>query len=83
MNFAAPTWSSKYHSFLIMADELRDSNIKVNAECPGWVNTDIGGNMAPTNSQTAAREIVHFALVDAAGPTDSKKQFSGKKLVLL
>ena len=72
---------------LIMADELRDSNIKVNAVCPGWVNTDMGGKMAPTSSQIAARDIVYFALVDTSGPSGGffrfKKKFSGKRLVLL
>lgn len=56
---------------LIMADELRDLNIKVNAVCPGWVRTEMGGKMAPTNPQMAAKDIVHFALVDASGPTGS------------
>jgi NAD(P)-dependent dehydrogenase (short-subunit alcohol dehydrogenase family) len=56
---------------LIMADELRDLNIKVNAVCPGWVSTEMGGKMAPTNPQMAAKDIVHFALVDAMGPTGS------------
>ncbi len=27
--------------------------------------------MAPTNPQMAAKDIVHFALVDASGPTGS------------
>jgi NAD(P)-dependent dehydrogenase (short-subunit alcohol dehydrogenase family) len=56
---------------LIMADELRDLNIKVNAVCPGWVSTEMGGKMAPTNPQIAAKDIVHFALVDTKGPTGS------------
>ena len=54
---------------LIMADELRDVNIKVNAVCPGWVSTAMGGKMAPKSPHMAAMDIVHFALVDAKGPT--------------
>jgi NAD(P)-dependent dehydrogenase (short-subunit alcohol dehydrogenase family) len=54
---------------LIMADELRDVNIKVNAVCPGWVSTAMGGKSAPTSPHMAAMDIVHFALVDAKGPT--------------
>ncbi|MGV8107309.1 MAG: SDR family oxidoreductase [Nitrososphaerota archaeon] len=54
---------------LIMADELRDGSIKVNAVCPGWVSSEMGGKLAPLSPETAARDIVHFALIDANGPT--------------
>jgi NAD(P)-dependent dehydrogenase (short-subunit alcohol dehydrogenase family) len=54
---------------LIMAHELRDSNIKVNAVCPSWVSTEMGGSMAPISPNAAAKDIVHFAMLDDTGPT--------------
>jgi NAD(P)-dependent dehydrogenase (short-subunit alcohol dehydrogenase family) len=54
---------------LIMADELRDSKIKVNAVCPSWVSTEMGGRMAPVTPEAAAKDIVHFATLDETGPT--------------
>jgi len=54
---------------LIMADDLKDSNIKVNAVCPSWVSTRMGGSMAPITPEAAAKDIVHFAIIDKTGPT--------------
>lgn len=49
--------------------------------------TEIGGKMAPTSIQMGVKDIVQFALVDARGPivasSDTKKQFSGERVVLL
>ena len=54
---------------LIMAHELRDSNIKVNAVCPSWVSTEMGGSTAPVTPEAAAIDIVHFAMLEKTGPT--------------
>jgi NAD(P)-dependent dehydrogenase (short-subunit alcohol dehydrogenase family) len=54
---------------LIMAQELRDSNIKVNAVCPSWVSTEMGGTMAPVTPEAAAKDIVHFAILGKSGQT--------------
>jgi NAD(P)-dependent dehydrogenase (short-subunit alcohol dehydrogenase family) len=54
---------------LIIAHELKDSNIKVNAVCPSWVRTEMGGSMAPISPNAAAKDIVHFAMLDDTGPT--------------
>ena len=49
---------------LIMADELSGGDIRVNAVCPGWVSTDMGGKMAPVSAEKAAKDIVHVVMMD-------------------
>lgn len=55
-----------------LAKLLADTPIKVNAVCPGWVQTDLApGNRqaAPLTAEEAARVVVRYALLDADGPT--------------
>jgi NAD(P)-dependent dehydrogenase (short-subunit alcohol dehydrogenase family) len=58
---------------IALAKSLADSNIKVNAVCPGWVQTDLGGPQnkaaAPTTPDAAARMVSQMALVGDDGPT--------------
>ena len=53
----------------IFADELRGTNILVNAVCPGWVQTDMGGPGAPTPVEQGADTIVWLATLPDGGPT--------------
>jgi NAD(P)-dependent dehydrogenase (short-subunit alcohol dehydrogenase family) len=45
-------------------------DVKVNAMCPGWVRTDMGGNAAPRSPEEAADTIVWLATLPADGPTN-------------
>jgi len=53
----------------IVARELLETGILVNAVCPGWVQTDMGGTDAPRSVEDGARSIVWAALIADGGPT--------------
>src|SRR2546422_936405 len=53
----------------ILADELRDSGVLVNAVDPGWVRTDMGGAGAPRSASRGADTAVFLATLPDGGPT--------------
>jgi NAD(P)-dependent dehydrogenase (short-subunit alcohol dehydrogenase family) len=54
---------------IMFASELRGSNILVNAVCPGWVRTDMGGTSAPRSVEEGADTAVWLATLPDNGPT--------------
>jgi NAD(P)-dependent dehydrogenase (short-subunit alcohol dehydrogenase family) len=44
-------------------------DVKVNAACPGWVRTDMGGGAAPRSPARGAETIAWLATLPADGPT--------------
>lgn len=53
----------------IAAAELLGGNIKVNAVCPGWVRTDMGGPEAERSVEEGAATPVWLAMLPDDGPT--------------
>jgi NAD(P)-dependent dehydrogenase (short-subunit alcohol dehydrogenase family) len=53
----------------IAAAELSGGNIKVNAMCPGWVRTDMGGASAERSVEQGADTALWLATLPDEGPT--------------
>jgi NAD(P)-dependent dehydrogenase (short-subunit alcohol dehydrogenase family) len=68
--FCYDTSKSALNSFTIhLAQELRNTKIKVNSAHPGWVKTAMGGASASMEVKDGAKTSVQLALLDPNGPT--------------
>ena len=54
---------------VLLAKELRETNVKVNSAHPGWVQTDMGGEQAPMKIEDGAKTSVFLATLPEDGPT--------------
>ncbi len=53
----------------MLADSVKGANVLVNAVCPGWVRTDMGGPFAPVSVEAGADTIVWLATLPDGGPS--------------
>jgi NAD(P)-dependent dehydrogenase (short-subunit alcohol dehydrogenase family) len=53
----------------ILAGDLAAAGIKVNAVCPGWCRTDMGGESAPRTAEEGVDTVVWLATQSGDGPT--------------
>jgi NAD(P)-dependent dehydrogenase (short-subunit alcohol dehydrogenase family) len=68
--FAYDTTKAALNSFTIhLAQELKDTKIKVNSAHPGWVKTEMGGENGMLEVPDGAKTSVQLALLGEDGPT--------------
>ena len=54
---------------VMLASELRGSNILVNSACPGWVRTNLGGSQPRLSTEQGADTPVWLATLPNGGPS--------------
>jgi NAD(P)-dependent dehydrogenase (short-subunit alcohol dehydrogenase family) len=64
---------------ILLAEELKNTNIRVNSAHPGWVKTDMGTQDAPMEIKDGAKTAVQLALIGQDGPS-GKFIHSGESL---
>jgi NAD(P)-dependent dehydrogenase (short-subunit alcohol dehydrogenase family) len=52
----------------MVAEAVKGHNVLVNAVCPGWVRTEMGGPFAPVSVEAGAETIVWLATLPDGGP---------------
>jgi len=79
---SSPIYATKYFAYdasktalnaytVHLAQELKDTKIKVNSAHPGWVKTDMGTSAAPMEIPEGAKTEVDLATLPADGPNGS------------
>lgn len=53
----------------VTAAEFAAVDIRINAMCPGWLRTDMGGQHAPLSVEAGAATAIWLATLPAGGPT--------------
>jgi NAD(P)-dependent dehydrogenase (short-subunit alcohol dehydrogenase family) len=56
------------NALTVKVSQAVHGDVKVNAMCPGWVRTDMGGFAAPRSPEEAADTLVWLATLPADGP---------------
>ncbi len=54
---------------VVLAYDLKDTNFKINAVCPGYTKTDFNGHRGHGSLEDAGKRILKYALIDNNGPT--------------
>lgn len=54
---------------VVLAYELKDTNFKINAICPGYTKTDFNGHRGTGTLEVAGKRIIKYALIDNDGPS--------------
>ncbi|MEM1408420.1 MAG: SDR family oxidoreductase [Bacteroidota bacterium] len=63
-----------------LAAEVQEPNILVNAVCPGWVRTDMGGSDADRSVEEGAKGIIWAATIEEGNGPNGGFFRDGKKL---